>query len=60
MFKSSDNLTELINDDRIIKIGDIANCVTGFYSGCDRNYLHPINGQKQLIHVVELGKAEIR
>jgi hypothetical protein len=23
-------------------------------------YLHPINGQKQLIHVVELGKAEIR
>ncbi len=45
MFKSSDNLTELINDDRIIKIGDIANCVTGFYSGCDRNYLHPINGE---------------
>ena len=43
MFKSSDNLVELINDDRIIKIGDIATCVTGFYSGCDKDYLHPIN-----------------
>ena len=45
MFKSSDNLTELINDERITKIGDIASCVTGFYSGCDKNYLHPINGE---------------
>lgn len=44
MFKASDNLTELINDNCIIKIGDIASCVTGFYSGSDKDYLHPING----------------
>lgn len=44
MFKSSDNLTELVNDNNIIKIGDIASCVTGFYSGSDKDYLHPISG----------------
>lgn len=43
MFKSSDKLTELVNDNSIIKIGDIASCVTGFYSGCDKDYLHPIS-----------------
>ena len=43
MFKSSDKLTELVNDNRIIKIGDIASCVTGFYSGNDKDYLHPIS-----------------
>jgi len=43
MFKSSDNLTELINDDRLIKIGDIASCVTGFYSGNDKDYLRPMS-----------------
>ncbi len=44
MFKSSDELTELVNDNSIIKIGDIASCVTGFYSGNDKDYLHPISG----------------
>ena len=44
MYESSDNLVDLINDNHIIRIGDIANCVTGFYSGCDKDYLHPING----------------
>lgn len=43
MFNVTDNLTELINDNRILKIGDIASCVTGFYSGCDKDYLHPIS-----------------
>lgn len=44
MFKSSDKLTELVNDNSIIRIGDIASCVTGFYSGNDKHYLHPISG----------------
>lgn len=42
MFNSTDKITELINDDSIQKIGDIASCVTGFYSGNDKEYLHPI------------------
>lgn len=43
MFNSTNMITELINDETIDKIGDIANCVTGFYSGDDKYYLHPIN-----------------
>lgn len=43
MFKSSDNLTELINDNRLIKISDIASCVTGFYSGSDQDYLRTMS-----------------
>ncbi len=43
MFNSSDRLTELINDDSLLRIGDIANCVTGFYSGDDKKYLRPLN-----------------
>lgn len=45
MFNSSDLLTELINDDNVTRIGDIANCVTGFYSGNDKKYLRPINSE---------------
>ena len=43
MFNSTDKIAELINNNSIQKIGDIANCVTGFYSGNDKYYLHPIN-----------------
>lgn len=43
MFNSTDEIMKLINNDSIPKIGDIANCVTGFYSGNDKYYLHPIN-----------------
>lgn len=43
MFNSTDRLTELINDTSIQRIGDIASCVTGFYSGNDKKYLHPID-----------------
>lgn len=43
IYKSSNVVTELINDDGLKKIGDIADCVTGFYSGNDKKYLHPIN-----------------
>jgi phospholipid N-methyltransferase len=44
------NITDLINKSEI-KIGDIADCITGFYSGNDKRYLHSIskeikNGKK--------------
>lgn len=43
MFNSTDKITKLVNDRSITRIGDIASCVTGFYSGNDKVYLHPIN-----------------
>lgn len=43
MFNSTDRIAELINDESILKIGDIASCVTGFYSGNDKEYLHPVS-----------------
>lgn len=43
MFNSENYLVDLINNNRIYKIGDIARCVTGFYSGDDKKYLHPIS-----------------
>lgn len=43
MFNSNDRITELINGIFTQKIGDVASCVTGFYSGDDKMYLHPAN-----------------
>ncbi|MDD7317821.1 MAG: N-6 DNA methylase [Prevotella sp.] len=43
MFNSTDKIMELINNNSIPKIGDIASCVTGFYSGNDKCYLHPVS-----------------
>ncbi|WP_297007446.1 Eco57I restriction-modification methylase domain-containing protein [Prevotella sp.] len=45
MFNSTDIIAELINNEELKKIGDIASCVTGFYSGDDKKYLHPINNE---------------
>lgn len=45
MFNSTDKITKLINDRNIARIGDVASCVTGFYSGNDKIYLHPINSE---------------
>lgn len=45
MFNSTDKVANLINNEELKKIGDIASCVTGFYSGNDKNYLHPLNGE---------------
>ncbi len=45
MFNSTDETTKLINDRSIKRIGDIASCVTGFYSGNDKKYLHPFNSE---------------
>lgn len=43
LFISKDpKITYFINNCSI-RIGDIANCVTGFYSGNDKKYLHPIS-----------------
>lgn len=42
-FNSSKKVNQLINDLTVNRIGNIAFCVTGFYSGCDKDYLHPIN-----------------
>lgn len=41
---ANDSIRDLINNSSILKIGDIASCVTGFYSGNDKKYLHPISG----------------
>lgn len=43
LFNATDKVIDLINSNAIAKIGDIADCVTGFYSGNDKDYLHPIN-----------------
>ncbi len=43
MFNSTDKIAELVNDRSVKRIGDIASCVTGFYSGNDKKYLHPIS-----------------
>ena len=43
MFNADEKLINLINDKSLLKIGDIADCVTGFYSGNDKEYLHPLN-----------------
>lgn len=37
-------ITSVITDKHMQTIGDIANCVTGFYSGNDKKYLHPVHG----------------
>ena len=43
LFNSTDKISKLINDDSLLKIGNLAHCVTGFYSGNDQKYLHPID-----------------
>lgn len=45
IFNSTDKVASLINNEELKKIGDIAYCVTGFYSGNDKNYLHPLNSE---------------
>lgn len=44
-FLITDNtgLSDLINGKSSVKVGDMASCVTGFYSGDDKSYLHPIS-----------------
>lgn len=45
IFNTTTRVAELINGREIKRIGDMANCVTGFYSGNDKKYLHPINNE---------------
>lgn len=42
-FNSSDRINQLVNNLMCFRIGDIADCVTGFYSGNDKVYLRPKN-----------------
>lgn len=42
-FNSSDKINQLVNNIMCYRIGDIADCVTGFYSGNDKVYLRPRN-----------------
>ena len=42
-FNSNSRINSLVNDITIRTIGDIADCVTGFYSGNDKIYLRPAN-----------------
>lgn len=43
MVDTQTQLIGLINDESIPKIADVADCVTGFYSGEDKKYLHPVS-----------------
>lgn len=43
LFEESGRISEIINCDSIYRIGDVADCVTGFYSGNDKLYLRPLN-----------------
>ena len=43
MFDAPDWITSLINNKNSIRIADVATCVTGFYSGNDKDYLHPLH-----------------
>lgn len=43
LVSDSQEIRGLINNPFHKKIGDIAYCVTGFYSGDDKHYLHPAN-----------------
>jgi adenine-specific DNA-methyltransferase len=43
LITDSTSHTDLINGKSSVKVGDIADCVTGFYSGDDKHYLHPIS-----------------
>ncbi len=56
-FNSSERIDELINDPFIMKIGDIADCVTGFYSGNDKKYLHPLTAEQKNAKRYEVADA---
>lgn len=43
LFVSEDPKISYLINHSAMRIGDIADCVTGFYSGNDKKYLHPIS-----------------
>lgn len=60
-FNSTGRINELINDITIMKIGDVASCVTGFYSGNDKEYLKPLSADmKNARRYVTISPEEIR
>ncbi len=61
MFNSTKQLTRLINNKTLLKIGNIASCVTGFYSGNDKKYLHPLDeSSKNAKKYICVKKEDIR
>jgi hypothetical protein len=50
----NDVITRVVNDKNVTRIGDIADCVTGFYSGNDKTYLKAAN-----VNIRNAGKYEI-
>lgn len=57
-FNSSDRVQELINCVTTQRIGDIASCVTGFYSGNDKIYLRPISSDLKNAKKYTLASAD--
>lgn len=56
---NADSFTaDLINNQNVLKIGEIADCVTGFYSGNDKEFLHPISADVKNAKRYELAKPE--
>ncbi len=53
-FNFGERIYELNNDPFTTKIGDIADCVTGFYSGNDKVYLHPISKEQKMLTSISL------
>lgn len=45
LLNSTDRILELLNNADLPKIGDLATCVTGFYSGDDKTYLRVSNSE---------------
>lgn len=43
LISSDERINQLINNSSLPRIGDIAYCVTGFYSGNDKDYLKAVN-----------------
>ncbi len=43
LFVSEDPRIACLINSSMTRVGDVADCVTGFYSGNDKNYLHPIS-----------------
>lgn len=58
LISDTPEINSLINNPNLTKIGDIAHCVTGFYSGNDKKYLHPINENLKNAKRYEIAQVE--
>lgn len=58
LISDTPEISHLINNPTLTKLGDIAHCVTGFYSGNDKTYLHPAHADLKNAKRYEIAKAE--